>query len=135
MSVSVDCFLDIAKNSLENKGEQWTRNSISRSYYFMFHSVKSVISRQIPNKDKVGNRLPYGEHKRLSEYLCSGDAAADYSCDAPTTEKIGMKLRAAHLKRCDADYDLEKKINRIDAVAMIASAEELAKDISSLCIH
>jgi uncharacterized protein (UPF0332 family) len=134
MSVSVDCFLDIAKSSLENNGEQWTRNAISRSYYFMFHSVKSVISGQVPDKDKAGNRLPFGEHKRLSEYLCCGDAAAAYSLDVATTEKIGMKLRAAHLKRCDADYALEKKINRIDAITMIASAEELAQDVNSLCV-
>ncbi|EHD22070.1 MULTISPECIES: bacteriophage protein [Brenneria] len=132
MPVSRDCFLDIAKDSLKNSGEQWTRNAISRSYYFMFHSVKSIIIDKAPDRDKAGNRLPFGEHKRLSEYLCSGDAAEDYSLDGPTAEKIGMKLRSAHQKRCDADYALEKKINRIDALKMVVAAEEVARDVDSL---
>jgi len=125
MPVSCDCFLSIAKSSLENTGEQWTRNAMSRAYYFMFHAAKGVVSGRIPMTDKNGNKLRGGDHKRLSDYFCSGDAAIDHGLNSATAEKIGLKLKAAHQKRCFADYELHRHINRTDALAMITSAEEI----------
>ncbi|WP_368913506.1 hypothetical protein [Mixta calida] len=132
MAVQFDCFLDIAKDSLEKSGETWTRNAISRSYYYMYHVVRSVIDGPLPKVDKNGEQLPFGEHKRLAEYLCNGDAAADYQFCPNQLEKIGLKLRAAHHKRCDADYELSSKMNRLDAIKLLTVAENLKQEVGNL---
>ncbi|ALA02738.1 MULTISPECIES: hypothetical protein [Enterobacter] len=132
MAVQFDCFLNVAKDSLDKSGETWTRNAISRAYYYMFHAVRDVINKPIPKNDKSGNPFPFGEHKRLSEYLCNGDAATDYNFDAAQLEKIGLKLRAAHHKRCDADYELHLKMNRLEAIKLLAVAENIKQEVDKL---
>lgn len=132
MAVQFDCFLDVARDSLDKSGETWTRNAISRAYYYMYHVVRGVINNPIPKNDKNGEPLPFGEHKRLAEYLCNGDAATDYSFDPAQLEKIGLRLRAAHHKRCDADYELHMKINRLEAIKLLAVAENIKQEVENL---
>lgn len=132
MPVSCDCFLMIARESVNNSGEQWTRNAISRAYYFMYHSALEMVGGRVPNADKNGNRFSHGSHKRLSEYLCSGDAATDHNIDKIIAERIGMRLKAAHQKRCFADYEISRHIKRIEALSMITAAEELASVLGNV---
>lgn len=125
MPVSIDCFLDIAKNSIENSGEQWTRNAISRAYYTMYHSALQLTDGYIPTQDDNGDRLPGGVHARLAEYLCGSKAAADHKLDVIASKKIGLKLKTAHHRRVIADYNLDKKVNRLDACSTIKDAEDM----------
>lgn len=125
MAVSIDCFLEIAKNSIEHSGEQWTRNAISRAYYTMYHSALQLTDGYIPTQDVNGQRLAGGVHARLAEYLCGSQAAVDHNLDAVATKKIGLKLKTAHHRRVAADYNLDKKVNRLDAHSTIKDAEDM----------
>lgn len=127
------CFLDVAKSSMEKTGEDWTRNAVSRSYYSMYHSALRLLAgNRLPSTDENGRKITTGTHKRLSDYLCSGDAAKAMESDEKTLEKIGMKLRASHITRCEADYDLKAKVNRITAMKMITDTELMDEQITKL---
>lgn len=132
MPVSIDCFLDIARNSIENSGEQWTRNAISRAYYTMYHSALQLTDGFIPTHDERGQRLQGGVHARLAEYLCGSKAAADHKLDATSAKKIGLKLKTAHHRRVIADYSLNKQVNRLDALSTIKDAEDMQMLVTSM---
>ncbi|MCI1676643.1 MAG: hypothetical protein LKK36_06295 [Ewingella americana] len=125
-------FLDVARKSLDNSGEQWVRNSISRAYYCMFHTALQLSDGFIPEVDKSGSLLSGGTHKRFADYLCDGQAAATYSLDCVELKKIGLKLRTAHHRRVLADYKLTRKINKIDAISTMQDAEELGDKVIEL---
>lgn len=132
MPVTHACFLEIAHDSLTKNGEKWVRNAVSRAYYSMFHSALRLTSGRIPEIDVQGVRLAGGTHQRLAMYLCDGLAAQDFSLDIAETKKIGLALRTAHHRRVVADYKLNKKINKIDALYTIKAAEDLELKINEL---
>ena len=132
MPVTVDCFLDIAKRSLENNGEQWSRNAISRAYYTMYHSAIRLTDGFTPTVNEHGEKLSGGVHVRLAEYLCSGHAASQHGLDTIATKKIGLKLKTAHHRRVISDYNLNKQVNRIDAFSTIKDAEDMTITINSM---
>lgn len=132
MPVTHDCFLEIAHDSVAKNGEQWVRNAVSRAYYSMFHSALRLTSGCVPEKNERGDRLAGGTHQRLADYLCEGLAAKEFSLDATETKKIGLALKTAHHRRVVADYKLNKKINKLDAIVTIKIAEDLDSKISSI---
>ncbi|MGS3503291.1 hypothetical protein [Citrobacter koseri] len=132
MPVTHECFLDIARYSLAKNGEPWVRNSVSRAYYSMFHSALRLTNGHIPETDNQGKRLAGGTHQRFADYLCDGLAAKDFSLDIAETKKIGLALKTAHHRRVAADYKLSKKINKIDAISTIKTAEELESKIDEI---
>lgn len=132
MPVDINCFLEIAKSSIQHSGEQWTRNAISRAYYTMYHSALLLTEGFIPTHDEHGERLPGGVHARLAEYLCGEKAATSHKLDLKATKKVGLKLKTAHHRRAIADYNLSKKVNRIDACSTIQDAEDLQALIAGM---
>ncbi|HFI6420562.1 TPA: hypothetical protein ACGRST_001570 [Escherichia coli] len=132
MAVSIDCFLEIAKKSIENNGEEWTRNAISRAYYTMYHSALQLTDGYIPTQDEHGQRLSGGVHARLAEYLCGNEAAGNHNLDANATKRVGLKLKTAHHRRVSADYNLGKKVNRLDAHSTIKDAEDMQVMVANM---
>lgn len=125
MPVMHNCFLDLARESLQHNGEQWTRNAISRSYYGMYHAALRVTNKLTPTHDTDGEKLPGGAHMRLYTAFCSGEAAEINDVDVDKVRKIGVKLKMLHAQRVNADYKLERKINRITAISALQDAEEI----------
>ncbi|MCD9249008.1 hypothetical protein LUS38_17520 [Escherichia coli] len=125
MPVTHNCFLDLARESLQHNGEQWTRNAISRSYYGMYHAALRVTNKLTPTHDTDGEKLPGGAHMRLYTAFCSGEAAEVNDVDVDKVRKIGVKLKMLHAQRVNADYKLERKINRITAISALQDAEEI----------
>ncbi|MES4613997.1 hypothetical protein V2154_15610 [Ewingella sp. CoE-038-23] len=125
MPVNYECFIELAKGSLENTGEQWTRNAISRAYYAMYHSALRVVDGKIPTHDENGTKLPGGSHQRFYDYLCDGVASKDHNLDPVLTKKLGLKLKTNHYLRVSADYKLKEKINRVSAISSIYDVEEV----------
>lgn len=132
MAVSHNCFLDLARESLQNNGELWTRNAISRSYYGIYHSALRLTNQQTPTHDADGERLPGGVHMRFYNAFCSGEAAEVNNVDVDKVKKIGVKLKMLHAQRVVADYRLEKKVNRITAISALHDAEELDVLVNSM---
>lgn len=132
MPVAINCFLEMAKSSIEQNGEQWTRNAISRAYYTMYHSALLLTGGFVPTHDDNGLRLSGGIHARLSEYLCGEKASVSHSLDRTAAKKVGLKLKTAHHRRVIADYQLDKKINRIDACSTIKDAEDIQTLIAGM---
>jgi uncharacterized protein (UPF0332 family) len=126
--------MELAKASVTNSGEQWTRNAVSRAYYSMYHSALRVVGGVVPTHDKQGEKIPGGTHARFYNYLCSGEAAAEHNVDPTLTKKIGLKLKTQHFHRVTADYKLSQKINRVVAVISIQDAEEIDNLVSTLII-
>lgn len=125
MPVMHNCFLDLARESLQHNGEQWTRNAISRSYYGMYHAALRVTNKLTPTHDTDGEKLSGGTHMRLYTAFCSGHAAEVNDVDVDKVRKIGVKLKMLHAQRVNADYKLERKINRITAISALQDAEEI----------
>nr|EIQ9988431.1 hypothetical protein [Escherichia coli] len=125
MPVMHNCFLDLARESLQHNGEQWTRNAISRSYYGMYHAALRVTNKLTPTHDTDGEKLPGGAHMRLYTAFCSGEAAEVNDVDVDKVRKIGVKLKMLHAQRVNADYKLERKINRITAISALQDAEDI----------
>ncbi len=132
MAVNYECFMELAKASLVNNGEQWTRNAVSRAYYCMFHSALRVINGKVPSHDKHGQRITGGAHERFFNYLCDGAAAEDFELDPVVLKKLGLKLKSSHFQRVTADYKLDKKVNKLTAQLLIKEAEEVEKLVSEL---
>ncbi|CNI11561.1 TPA: hypothetical protein ACVQMW_004136 [Yersinia enterocolitica] len=132
MAVNYDCFMELAKTSMTNSGEQWTRNAVSRAYYCMFHSALRVVNGNVPSHDKEGYKLSGGTHARFFDYLCDGAAAKDYQLDPVVLKKLGLKLKASHYQRVIADYKLHLKVNKITAQILIKDAEEVEKIVSEI---
>lgn len=132
MGVDFSCFMEIAKLSTENAGEQWTRNAVSRAYYSMYHSALRVVGGQVPSCDKQGEKIPGGVHARLFAYLCDGEAAEKHKLDPVTLKKLGLKLKTQHFHRITADYKLDQKMQRLTAIVSISEAEEVDRIVSEL---
>lgn len=132
MAVNYDCFLELAKASLTNSGEQWTRNAISRAYYCMFHSAIRVIDGRLPSRDKTGQKIAGGTHERFFNYLCDGAAAEDFKLDPMALKRLGLKLKQSHYHRVIADYKLDKKVNKLTALTLLKDAEEVEQIVSEL---
>ncbi|CDH04432.1 putative bacteriophage protein [Xenorhabdus bovienii str. oregonense] len=124
MSIAQDEFLLSAENILKNStGEVCIRNSISRAYYNIYHSVTSVVKR-VPEVDKNGNRLNLGVHARLIRYL-EGDAYIDLSLDKKLLHKLAYSMKWTKSEREDADYHLARNIQKLKATQIIKEAERV----------
>ena len=132
MPVSYDSFLEIAQDSMSKDGELWVRNAISRAYYSLYHSALQLTNGHIPETDSNGVRLSGGVHQRFANYLCDGLAASDFSLDKEEVKRVGLALKTAHHRRVISDYKLDKKINKLDAISTIQSAQEMALKINNL---
>lgn len=132
MPVLHTCFLEIAKDSLERNGELWTRNAISRAYYGLYHSALRMTDNMTPQFSKDGEKLPGGSHMRFYLACCSGEAASIKNLDVQKVMKIGVKLKMLHAQRVNADYKLDRKINRITALSTLNDVEEANAIIDDL---
>lgn len=122
MPITFDCFLNIAKLSAENVGEQWSRNAVSRAYYSMYHSALRLVDGKVPTRDSNGVKIFEGSHARFYNYLCDGRAAQDFGLEPVKTKSIGLMLKAGHFNRVIADYKLSLKMNKIIAITTIEEA-------------
>ncbi len=132
MSVLHTCFLDIAKDSLEKNGEQWTRNAISRAYYGMYHSALRMTDNFTPTHTNDGEKIFGGSHMRFYTACCNGEAAGIKNLDVSKVVKVGVKLKMLHAQRVTSDYKLERKVNRITALSAISDVEEINLIIDKL---
>lgn len=101
MSVSPECFLTTAQDSMAIGTEIGYRNCISRAYYSMYHSVLAILENDIPHYTDGG------VHASLIKYLeFSG------SCEVHCSKQlrvISYILKSAKDIRCKADYDIESE--------------------------
>jgi len=132
MSVLHTCFLEIAKDSLEKNGEQWTRNAISRAYYGMYHSALRMTDNMTPTHTTDGEKISGGSHMRFYSACCSGEAASIKNLDVSKVIKVGVKLKMLHVQRVTSDYKLERKVNRITALSAINDVEDINLIIDKL---
>ncbi|CDH26432.1 hypothetical protein [Xenorhabdus bovienii] len=131
MSISRDDFLSSAENILKNSnGEICTRNSVSRAYYSIFHSIASIVQ-QPPSIDENGNRLNLGVHARLIRYL-EGNAHIDLSLDKKLLHKLANSMKWAKSAREDADYHLNCNISKMKAGQVIEEAKRVNRWVSIL---
>jgi len=119
------CFFDLARESLQQNGEEWTRNAVSRTYYGIYHSALRITNQQTPTHDADGIKLRGGVHMRFYTAFCNGEAASINNLDVNIVKKIGIKLKMLHAQRVTADYRLEQKINKVSALSALQVAEEL----------
>ncbi|WP_312974029.1 hypothetical protein [Atlantibacter sp.] len=132
MPVEYTSFLELAKESLDNKGREIDfRSSISKSYYCMYHSASRLTNGKIGRADSNGNGFTGGVHKRFYSYLMD-NAADNYALDKDLTIKVGIMLKQSHALRISADYHLEHNITKPTAEMMIKRAVELEQIISNL---
>ncbi|AFR03298.1 hypothetical protein [Pectobacterium carotovorum] len=125
MSVDHACFLDLASESLDGKNREIDfRNSISRSYYSLYHSALRLTKGNIANTNSSGNPYPGGMHKRFYSYLID-NAADNHGLDKEKTVKVGLALKQAHALRIAADYLLEQRISRPTAEMAYKKALEI----------
>lgn len=132
MAVEYSCFVELAKNSIGNSGEMWTRNAISRAYYSMYHSALRVVDGAVPKVDLQGNTINGGSHKRFFTYLTSGEASTKHNLDPVITKKLGLMLKKNHFHRVTADYKLGEKVNRLTAHSCIQDVDEIEQLVTQL---
>lgn len=133
MPNNYDGFLKIAQKSFEagSDDEMELRNSVSRSYYYMYHAANELIKCKVPKKNSNGESFTGGVHKRLSAYL-SDNAANDNGLDPEKTCQVGMRLKQMHALRVTADYYLKSPVTRTTAEMALLAANEIANLIEEL---
>ncbi|EUC94734.1 hypothetical protein [Providencia alcalifaciens] len=127
MSVSSNDFLNIAESCIANEnGEIGYRNAISRGYYAAYHSAVSCLNDgKLPRYNgKESKNVKGGTHAKLSYYF-ENDAANDLPYEKEKLELIGVQLRMLHKLRVNADYRIEKKIDKVDAQDAIIKAKKI----------
>lgn len=124
MSVEPIQFLTVAEASHELSNEIGYRNSVSRSYYAMFHQVKSILKIQPhPKHDK-------GVHGSLIDYLAK--PSPDEEIDSTILKRLSFMLRTSRDMRNKADYQLDQDIFDINSSS---DAINRAKRLNVLCIE
>lgn len=83
-----------------NLDEATVRTCISRLYYFLYHKVLNWLEGQW---GQAINAMGGTSHKRLQDCL---EVLAEDNSDNDFN-KLAMKLRSLHSKRCQADYKLQ----------------------------
>lgn len=120
-------FLNFAKKIDLNdpKSEIDCRQIVSRSYYCAFHKVtEKSLSLNIPVNAYAG-----GTHASLSTTLASLRPANT------KLKGIAFRLKAFHMRRVKADYDLNTTITSVFAKEAIADCEKilmLLNDVKNL---
>lgn len=99
------------------------RNSTSRTYYCLFHSVLSLFN-HVPSY--VGLRT----HENLYSFLLSGQCPKEYCPNK--LKSIAYALRATKYLRTDADYDLDTVYPIQSAVTAAATVKSCLKKITEL---
>lgn len=115
MSVNSKDFLDFAADSLTRGDEIGFRNAVARSYYAMFHEVRSMLS-SLPN-------FTSHAHDGLISYLTQPDKSEQF--DKMALRALAAMLRQQKGKRAIADYDVNNVVSESDAKESIRMAEKL----------
>lgn len=113
-------FLGLAKDLLNSDYESALRTSVSRSYYAIFHHVKTIF---VSSRIRLKNEAQ--DHGTMAHYL--------ESSDLPEVRYIGQKLKDLRAERNDADYDLAKtKFNKNTCTLQYLLAKSLCDKLDSL---
>ncbi len=97
-------FLTLAKSLRQGKDEASWRTSISRSYYAVFHFVRSELS----NKGVPMSSGPQA-HGEIRTFLAN--------CGVADAESLSSKIGDLHEQRLTADYKLNHKPSVTDKTA------------------
>lgn len=122
MAVSSSDFLSFASDSLKRGDEIGFRNAVARSYYAMFHEVRTMLT-----------ALPtFGSHAHdgLIQYLNHPDKSEPY--DKMSLRALSAMLKQQKGKRAVADYHVNDVISELDAIESIKSAERLFAKCSTM---
>jgi uncharacterized protein (UPF0332 family) len=113
-------FLDFAKTIHSDDDEATRRSAVSRSYYALFHQVKSiVVSTGIPIKKDAS------AHIKLVHYL--------RNAGIPDARFIGSNLQGLREMRNDADYDLNTtKFNKNTCALQYSLAKTSCDKLDSI---
>lgn len=116
MTVSAEEFLESAISLSSNPVEISARNSISRSYYSVYHQSFAVAEEYFPDPNA---HFAMGEHARLRErYLCW--------LSFPKHKSVGYILQAMKLERQKSDYSISAvTVTQSEALAQIENAKRL----------
>ena len=98
----------MAQENKHHVNESNRRSAVHSSYYAAFHYARQLaygleidIDQQVADPRKNGRFLT--SHQKLAHLLTTyGIANRDSKI-----KQIGMRLTSLHIKRCEADYDLE----------------------------
>lgn len=134
MPVECNDFLKMAKSSLEHDDdESGYRNSVSRSYYCMYHLASSLINkRNIPRYDgKKSKYVKGGVHAKMIHYL-TVDACNHEPYEASKLRKIGLMLKVNKRLRTVADYELDKTVTKLQAQDVMLQAAEMEELVSGI---
>lgn len=115
MPVSSRDFLGFATDSLGRGDEIGFRNAVARSYYAMFHEVRTMLS-SLPSFSSHA-------HDGLISYLNQPDKSEPF--DRMALRALAAMLRQQKGKRAIADYDVNNVISESDARESIKMAEKL----------
>lgn len=125
MSVSGKDFLEFAEFSLDLDTEIGFRNSVSRAYYSIYHTVLDIIEGNIPNYSGGGS------HSSLIKYL--EDSSNPEKYDKRQLKRLSYILKQQRDLRCDADYELDIDIiTKATANDSIKQAHRIADICSEL---
>lgn len=121
MAITAYEFIKVAQENLErDTGERGIRTAISRAYYGMYHACLN-LSGPVPRKHPSGGVFKGGTHSRLSQYMteCAENISEEKVIEI---RKLGVKLKMYHKYRCDADYEIDKEIDKTFADVVICEA-------------
>ena len=105
-------FLSVADTLMAGQSEAEWRSAVSRAYYAAFHVARQFLLRcefQAPTSDRAHAYL----WLRLS------------NCGSPNLSQAGERLNALRGSRNAADYDLERTIQRNEALAQVLAAKKV----------
>lgn len=131
MSIESVDFLSAAEEMIKSNNDEINiRNSISRSYYSIYHKILSAV-KSVPRPENYGGTSSSGVHKALIEYL-EGDAHKDLSLDKKSLCKLAHSLKWTKRLREDADYFLGQNITKLKATQIIGEAHKVIGNVDTL---
>lgn len=125
MSINSSDFLESAKRCFALSTEVDFRNSVSRSYYAMYHEARTSLT-CLPSYSG-------SQHSNLIGYLASKAENKLEPYDAYKMKLLGYQLNQQRKARHEADYDLQS-IDVTDTIAEVAikSAEDFLNEWKTL---
>lgn len=127
MSVEDYELLELAKQiESEAKGEAAYRNSVSRSYYAIYHKASNFHD-ALPSKGEEGKRG--GVHARFISRLNNPTVICEITIKK--SKMAGYVCQDMRTRRVDADYKLDKNIKKGEAEYGILVASDFFEKIDS----
>ncbi|QHP58532.1 hypothetical protein [Pectobacterium carotovorum] len=108
MSVQGRDFILAARQCFDLKNEIGYRNSISRSYYALYHETCNMLS-----------HCPPTTHEGVVSYLLEDARRKKESYELTSLIQLGAVLRQQKIKRKKADYNLNDSIIESEAIGTI----------------